>query len=172
MHAQKQEDRAGVDEGGAADESRTCPICHKIFTTAYSRKRHTLTHGKPSIPCRTCGKMFRRVDAYRRHVTTMHHMKGVPVNTSGRPFVCPTCGRGFNARENLARHKKQHNAEQPTFKCSHCAVEFRRKDNMQAHIRQIHSNNNPSCAVCSRVFRNDRELSRHLEQHYNVTISI
>lgn len=49
--------------------------------------------------CSTCFKSFKKPSTLKRHLIT---------HTNIKPFKCNYCGRAFNVKHNLVRHKKRH----------------------------------------------------------------
>lgn len=49
--------------------------------------------------CSTCFKSFKKPSTLKRHLIT---------HTNIKPFKCSYCGRAFNVKHNLVRHKKRH----------------------------------------------------------------
>lgn len=49
--------------------------------------------------CTTCFKSFKKPSTLKRHLIT---------HTNIKPFKCSYCGRAFNVKHNLVRHKKRH----------------------------------------------------------------
>uniref|UniRef100_A0A493TZ79 C2H2-type domain-containing protein n=1 Tax=Anas platyrhynchos platyrhynchos TaxID=8840 RepID=A0A493TZ79_ANAPP len=61
-------------------------------------------------------------------------MKGAPKGE--RIFPCPECGKSFNQKSNLTRHRKIHTSEGP-YKCSECGESFRMNRKLIRHHCQI-----------------------------------
>ncbi|CCF58578.1 hypothetical protein KAFR_0E04270 [Kazachstania africana CBS 2517] len=55
-----------------------------------------------------------------------------------RPFLCPTCTRGFVRQEHLKRHQRSHTRERP-FLCVLCGRCFARKDLVLRHQQKLHA---------------------------------
>ena len=55
-----------------------------------------------------------------------------------RPFLCPTCTRGFVRQEHLKRHERSHTNEKP-FLCIFCGRCFARRDLVLRHQHKLHS---------------------------------
>ncbi|KAI9206315.1 uncharacterized protein BJ171DRAFT_422205, partial [Polychytrium aggregatum] len=82
-----------------------------------------------------------------------------------KPFACPHpgCKRFFTRRFNLRSHLLVHSAQRP-YACEFCAVAFRRKHDLQRHIRSIHTHVRPyTCQKCGLGFARSDALKRHIE---------
>ncbi|CCD27177.1 Rsf2p NDAI_0J02850 [Naumovozyma dairenensis CBS 421] len=55
-----------------------------------------------------------------------------------RPFLCPTCTRGFVRLEHLKRHERSHTQEKP-YLCIFCGRCFARRDLVLRHQTKLHS---------------------------------
>ncbi|KAK2718014.1 zinc finger protein 628-like [Artemia franciscana] len=82
----------------------------------------------------------------------------------GRPHLCPFCGKGFRAKENLKLHIRKHTGERP-FQCGYCHRAFGGKSDMNRHVR-IHTGERPyRCDACGKTFARADYLSKHLSTH-------
>ncbi|KAI9319534.1 hypothetical protein DFJ73DRAFT_967344 [Zopfochytrium polystomum] len=80
-------------------------------------------------------------------------------------LVCsyPACGKTFSRKFNLQSHEKVHSDAKP-FRCPVCSIHFRRKHDLQRHMRSLHSENRPwVCPYCHIGFSRSDALRRHLE---------
>ncbi|XP_061674846.1 gastrula zinc finger protein XlCGF8.2DB-like isoform X2 [Syngnathoides biaculeatus] len=86
---------------------------------------------------------------------------------SGKPFVCPFCGKTFNQRVHLSRHLSVHTGDKP-FHCTVCSKMFATRDRLRSHTR-IHTGEKPfSCSVCAKRFFHRSHLAKHSHIHTGV----
>lgn len=108
-----------------------CGNCKKRFTTLGSLKRHLAVHtdNKP-FECDICHKCFKTKPSLRAHKV---------VHIGDRQHKCKEqgCYMAFAAAKDLKRHLLCHTGEVP-FECAVCTTKFRRKDNLERHIRKTH----------------------------------
>lgn len=55
-----------------------------------------------------------------------------------KPFICPTCDKGFSRKDHLRSHERTHTKERP-YVCSTCNKGFARSDERKRHMK-IHLN--------------------------------
>ncbi|KOB77593.1 hypothetical protein OBRU01_01976, partial [Operophtera brumata] len=138
-----------------------CDVCGQNFVQTSKLQRHKLKHTKEKKhTCVQCNKAFTNMTALRKHML---------IHTEERPYACPTCGRRFRDNSNFQKHVKKHNnceyvainaslntnirqedagdTYSKPFRCKVCERNFRRKDNLERHIRNTHPTYTASAAV-------------------------
>ncbi|XP_009955438.1 PREDICTED: zinc finger protein 665-like, partial [Leptosomus discolor] len=87
--------------------------------------------------------------------------KGAPKGQ--RIFPCPECGKSFNQKSNLTRHRKIHTSEGP-YKCDECGESFRMNRKLIRHQR-AHISEPFKCTECGKSFTQRSNLVRHQRIH-------
>ncbi len=88
-----------------------------------------------TVSCAQCGRSFRHVSTYRKHVSRVHEF------SPARRLQCPHCPgrRLFNHKEGLNRHvKKFHSDLTDQFRCPSCPAAFAFKYDLNRHQRRLH----------------------------------
>ncbi|CAG4933687.1 unnamed protein product [Parnassius apollo] len=148
------------------EKKYVCTVCNKGFNNLTSLRKHGLTHTEERpYQCNICARRFRDGSNYRKHVAK-HDMKkcncegcgkggnceagGGGVRGAGvralRPYQCPRCPQAFHSGKDMRRHAAVHSDSKP-FRCKVCNRRFRRKDNLERHIRNTHPDYVPATAV-------------------------
>ncbi|XP_026727184.1 zinc finger protein 596-like [Trichoplusia ni] len=137
-----------------------CSQCNKAFNNLSSLRKHGLTHTEERpYGCPTCGSRFRDSSNFRKHMLKHERKCGcVGWGACGRgscplrslraraTHQCPRCPRAFHSGKDMRRHAAVHTDSKP-FRCKVCNRHFRRKDNLERHIRNTHPDYVPSTAV-------------------------
>lgn len=148
-----------------------------------------------------CGRMF-----YKKHVLEGHLRKhcGLKViskfsisiikikeQISTQAFQCDLCEKGFEKRNRLLNHRKDHhqddNAAGPArqFQCdySHCTKSYQHSKSLRDHIKSHHLNIKRnfkvvereikySCTHCGKKYKKKEYFEGHLRQHQGLDVSI
>jgi len=117
---EEESEKTGDDEGESEDDESKpqtqkpgrragnkveCEVCGKTFPSRRRNylQRHMLSHkGEKSVFCEKCGKGFIGSWVLKEHDKRVH---------GGQDHVCDICGRSFNWRPTLERHKRLHAAK-------------------------------------------------------------
>lgn len=132
------------------EKKHVCNQCNKAFNNLTSLRKHGLTHTEERpYECSTCGRRFRDGSNYRKHVDKHNVDKKYqsgPCGPQRRPYQCPRCPQAFQSGKDMRRHVAVHSDSKP-FRCKVCDRRFRRKDNLERHIRNTHPDYVTSSAV-------------------------
>ncbi|XP_073952699.1 uncharacterized protein isoform X2 [Choristoneura fumiferana] len=133
-----------------------CTECSKAFNNLTSLRKHGLTHTEERPHgCKVCGRRFRDSSNLRKHLAKHNNsgcVGGCACGACGRraraarAHQCPRCPQAFHARKDMRRHAAVHDDSKP-FRCKVCSRRFRRKDNLERHIRNTHPDHAPASAV-------------------------
>ncbi|XP_059054636.1 zinc finger protein 582-like [Achroia grisella] len=122
------------------EKNYVCPQCDKAFNNVTSLRKHGLTHTEERpFSCKICNRRFRDGSNYRKHVAKHDGMGAGRVAAARRAFQCPRCPLAFHSNKDMRRHTAVHTDSKP-FRCKVCNRSFRRKDNLERHIRNTHPN--------------------------------
>ncbi|XP_043347446.1 zinc finger and SCAN domain-containing protein 22-like isoform X2 [Dermochelys coriacea] len=87
-----------------------------------------------------------------------------PGGEQPKPYVCPTCGKGFHKPNLLSKHKVIHRQDKP-YQCQECGKSFVERLKLKRH-QQIHSGERPFyCEECGRTFTQLVTLQCHQRTH-------
>ncbi|XP_023948315.1 oocyte zinc finger protein XlCOF6 isoform X1 [Bicyclus anynana] len=148
------------------EKKYSCKECSKSFNSLSAVRKHTLTHtDERPFACATCARRFRDSSNYKKHVHKHKRLcqkcgeelpvgKGAekqhqcsPGATGPRPHPCPRCRKSFHSKKDMRRHAAIHSDSKP-YRCKLCPEDrcFRRKDNLERHVRNAHPDCSPSSA--------------------------
>ncbi|KAM3859422.1 zinc finger protein 646 [Diretmus argenteus] len=144
----------------------SCTFCSKPFTNPMALRNHTRIHTqKKKYVCLTCGKAFRLASILHNH-QRIH-------NRATSHFSCPACGKSFQGRSGLKRHRCRRGQENSTragvhqseggdkcFMCDLCGRAYRHAGSLLNH-KKTHSENLHHCTLCLQTFPDPLTLQIH-----------
>lgn len=71
-------------------------------------------------------------------VTTVASNYETEIKSANSEFVCNDCGKCYNRKGNLGRHKRYECGKGKQFKCVACPKSFFRKDKLGFHMKMCH----------------------------------
>ncbi|XP_076783671.1 uncharacterized protein LOC143440778 [Arvicanthis niloticus] len=90
--------------------------------------------------------------------------RGKATHSEKRNCKCCDCGKSFNCKSLLIRHRRIHTGEKP-FKCSECEKSFIQKADLNQHLK-VHTGEKPfRCSECGKKFKHHRSLVGHKRLH-------
>ena len=146
----------------------TCPDCGNTFANRKNLAIHVKTvhtvYKLEECFCNLCSKRLKNPESLKRHIHEFHPMKQEDKDKIEIP--CDECGKTYKSRKYLRGHK---NACHKTDKrmCDFCPNILKNSLYLQQHLKRIHGpNQNLSCEVCGKSFKNRSKLtSHHVNKH-------
>ncbi|XP_028936288.1 zinc finger protein 648 [Ornithorhynchus anatinus] len=155
----------------SSDRPHKCPECDKGFIRTADVWRHLRNVHKIER-----SKVVLGHGAVRNPWSTMHQSQhGRDLDQQGsdaqkpgdeetKPYICPTCGKGFRKPNLLSKHKVIHRQDKP-YKCLECGMAFVQLLRLKRH-QQTHSGERPFyCKECGGTFTRLASLQRHQRIH-------
>lgn len=152
-----------------------CGICGRSYRHAGSLLNHKNTHKTGNFSCSFCSKPFSNPMALRNHTR---------IHTQTKKHVCPTCGKAFRLSSILHNHLKIHARGICHFNCSTCGKTFQGRSGLKRHrcgggpggSGSLRSSRRSSsgqgggdkcytCDQCGRSYRHAGSLLNHKKTH-------
>ncbi|KAM7349713.1 transcription factor grauzone-like [Cochliomyia hominivorax] len=146
------------------DKEVECHMCNKSFTSEFDLDRHINNiHKKiPQHVCDICGRIYKSKDAFKRH---QNEHKGVV----SQAVQCSICHTWLKNESSLRLHRFTHE-ENPT-PCDVCGKMFNTKRRLYRHKVYWHTmDTSLQCTFCDKVFREKRNLDEHMAIHTGVQL--
>ena len=136
-----------------------CKVCNEKFSTPGALHCHRYRHKDLRYACSKCGKLFAFSSDRDNHEIShckvkMHHC------------IHPGCKKSYLCKGELTAHALTHK-KGCLYKCCPCEYTSPDQYNLKAHMR-VHSNlKRYLCPHCSKLFRYDTQLRRHLKKDHS-----
>ncbi|KAK2820222.1 hypothetical protein Q5P01_023181 [Channa striata] len=148
----------------------TCNICNRSYRHAGSLLNHKNTHKTGHFCCTFCSKPFTNPMALRNHTR---------IHTQKKKYVCLTCGKAFRLASILHNHQRVHNRVASHLRCPACGKSFQGRSGLKRH-RCCRAQDNSTrgglqqsergdkcfmCDLCGRSYRHAGSLLNHKKTH-------
>lgn len=164
----------------SSDGQLECLLCQNYFSSIEPTTLHLVSHGIGTIIacCRVCGQTGELSQLFNQQENQIvclqcQYLTGnkQKKNEIAKPkvsFTCEICGKSFQAKGHLTRHRLIHSGAKP-FLCHVCGTGFNQKVALQTHVL-THAGMNPfKCNQCGQTFRFKVSLHSHMVSvHGNV----
>ncbi|XP_035626911.2 zinc finger protein 646 isoform X2 [Oncorhynchus keta] len=154
----------------------TCTYCDKPYSNYMALRNHMRIHTqKKRHICHHCGKAFRLARFLRNHQKV--HEEG------HTRFGCTSCGKSFQGRSGLARHRCGENqvgkegrrmatasttgGEECRYTCDQCGRSYAHASSLLNH-KNTHTVGIYHCAVCLKTYSNLLALKNHRRIHSEI----
>ncbi|XP_047541945.1 zinc finger protein 816-like [Vanessa atalanta] len=147
-----------------------CNICNRYLPKRGMFEAHMRDH-RENVPiqlpeeifyCQKCDKLFKTMENLKGHIELEH-------DTDKKQYVCESCGRVFNRKDYLNKHKLTHTGEK-LHVCPHCGFRARQRSSLTVHIRK-HTGERPyRCNVCPQRCVSSSNLRAHQKRHLGLKV--
>ena len=107
--------------------------------------------------CPHCQNKLRSLSSYTNHVVAC---KKNP-KAANRLYRCDQCDYTSAYKPNLDSHKAIKHGGLLPFQCQECGNRYRRKCDLDCHMRKIHTFNPVVCDICGKTLKNTNFLRGH-----------
>ena len=130
-----------------------CEVCEKSFTRLDTCTKHKReVHGGIRYPCTQCPANYAQQHKLKKHMEK--HTRN----------TCNICGEIISLK-NQSRHLREVHSAGPSLQCPQCPKSFKRRDQLNSHISNIHDRDEPVqyvCYFCERKFSKKVNLNQHV----------
>ncbi|XP_061486567.1 zinc finger protein 16-like [Rhineura floridana] len=151
-----------------SDRPYKCPECdkgfiHKVDFWRHLRNVHKIEHSK-ALKNRSLIIVSSKHQNKNNDGIASQVCKGEPEREQPKPYICPTCGKGFRTSNLLSKHKVVHRQDKP-YECQECGKAFVQLVRLKRH-QKIHTGERPfHCEECGGSFTRLNSLHRHQRIH-------
>ncbi|XP_049434483.1 zinc finger protein 37 homolog isoform X23 [Epinephelus fuscoguttatus] len=138
-------------------------LCHNS-DVAESQDEEEYQHGDSGSTRNTELQAEKRHHESEMNSNSPHTSAVINLNTGKKPLKCDICGKVFEYKSILQRHRNSHTGENP-ISCKTCGKRVRDVSELTRHMR-THTGEKPhTCKVCGRAFRQNGHLLVHMRTH-------
>ena len=149
-------------DGKLLDMNFACEICDFKSIAGHMLKNHMLRkhtqRAAMKFHCIHCIYASVEKAALEKHMRFKH--------TKERPFICDICRFNTHTSSALARHKRSHSNTKP-HKCEVCGIEYADSKRLREHM-YIHTGHKPfKCELCNYTSRRKDNLNAHIRNQHS-----
>lgn len=153
---------------GQADSKWSCLPCGRHFINKKGLSNHQRHHEQfvpkpqnPKLYCDLCDRYFMSRKSFHSHLSEHDTLPQV-LQDDFNILKCKFCYQKFPKYADRKAHENTHTESRP-YQCFHCGKGFPSHQSRRYHTR----NHTPKfrCDHCSKMFRCNRDLNRHIECH-------
>ncbi|XP_073831211.1 uncharacterized protein isoform X1 [Musca autumnalis] len=136
-----------------------CDICGKKFKSKPAFQKHYDEHQgivEPAAQCSICGAWLKNSFSLKVHLTIHEDTE----------FPCDICGKLFQTKKNLSRHKRYWHRLERNLKCSYCEKIFREKRNLDEHMATHTETQLYACPHCGKESRSKSNMYVHVKRQH------
>ncbi|KAM6433141.1 LOW QUALITY PROTEIN: uncharacterized protein O9250_000471 [Rhynochetos jubatus] len=115
----------------------------------------------PQITCKKCDESFRVTEQYQSHMELKHDVH------LAVKYSCKACEQLFSTHQNLRQHCLATHSEERGFFCVFCDKSFKRRKDINDHIRRVHEKKQDpqACPYCDKIISSKCGLTVHIRTH-------
>lgn len=138
-----------------------CDICHKIFSSYYTLRKHCdAYHETDKLKCPKCSLVLGSMYLKKRHLAIVHDVKS-------EQFYCDICSKLFTMKCKLEAHKRRVHLKERLITCEICGFKVFDSHQLKNHLI-THTKTRPfQCEFCKKTFQRAKTLDFHRRIHTN-----
>ena len=118
------------------------------------------------VSCQFCSRIFFDKQKKQRHIEIIHSQ-----NTEFL-FKCKECDRAFGSKQALNYHIDSYHEEVDLgLLCGICEKTFKMDQNLDQHMREVHSEISLECDLCFSTFTRQSNLNHHYKVVHDISIN-